>query len=160
MNCLLSKGCFKVWIRCLINIFQKSFFKSHWKYLQVYNFEFHLDHFYIGVLRQGFWRFLKIYFPQCLYLFYWRSVSPRNSMQFLQSLMVYHLTQLLFSDLRLTGALSGLKLFLDPQEKSGSWDFGQNAVSQSDCRIFKLTISLEQNDKKDFFCIVIQIHGN
>ena len=116
----------------------------------MYNFEFHLD-FYIGVLRQGFWRFLKIYFAQYLYLLYWRSVNPRNLMQFLQSLMVCHLTQLLFSDLRLTGALSGLKLFLDTQEKSGSWDIGQNAVSQSDCRIFKLTISLEQNDKKYCF---------
>ena len=31
--------------------------------------------------------------------------------------------------------------------KSGSWDMGQNALSQLDCRIFKSTISLEQNDE-------------
>ena len=36
-------------------------------------------------------------------------------------------------------------------EKSGSWDMGQSALSQSDCRIFKLTISLEQNDEKVWF---------
>ena len=29
-------------------------------------------------------------------------------------------------------------------EKSSAWDMGQNAVGQSDCRIFKSTISLEQ----------------
>ena len=33
-------------------------------------------------------------------------------------------------------------------EKSGSWDMGQNALSQPDCRIFKSTISLEQNNEK------------
>ena len=33
-------------------------------------------------------------------------------------------------------------------ENSGSWDMGQNAVNPSDCSIFKLTISLEQNDEK------------
>ena len=32
--------------------------------------------------------------------------------------------------------------------KSGSWDMGQTALSQSDYRIFKSTISLEQNDEK------------
>ena len=36
-------------------------------------------------------------------------------------------------------------------EKSGSWDMGQNALSPSDCRIFKLTVSLEQNDEKAWF---------
>ena len=46
-------------------------------------------------------------------------------------------------------------------EKSGSWDMGQNALSQSDCRIFKSTISLEQNNEKAWcFCIFIQIHRN
>ena len=30
--------------------------------------------------------------------------------------------------------------------KSGSWDMAQNAVDQSDCRIFKSNISLEDND--------------
>ena len=33
-------------------------------------------------------------------------------------------------------------------EKSGPWDMGQNTLSQSGYRIFKLTISLEQNDEK------------
>ena len=37
------------------------------------------------------------------------------------------------------------------REKSGSWNMGQNTVGQSDCRIFELTISLEQNDKKAWF---------
>ena len=36
-------------------------------------------------------------------------------------------------------------------EKSGSWDMGQNALSQSDYRIFKSTISLEQNVEKAWF---------
>ena len=36
-------------------------------------------------------------------------------------------------------------------EKSGSWDMDQNALGQSDCRIFKSTISLEQIDKKTWF---------
>ena len=36
-------------------------------------------------------------------------------------------------------------------EKSGSWDIGQNALGQSDCSIFKSTISLEQNDEKAWF---------
>ena len=40
--------------------------------------------------------------------------------------------------------------------KSGSWDMGQNALGQSDCSVFKLTLSLEQND----FCILMQIHRN
>ena len=31
------------------------------------------------------------------------------------------------------------------------WDMGQNALNQSDCSTFKLTISLEQNDEKWFF---------
>ena len=35
--------------------------------------------------------------------------------------------------------------------KSGSWDMGQNALSQLDCRIFKWTISLEQNDEIAWF---------
>ena len=30
-------------------------------------------------------------------------------------------------------------------EKSSSWDIGQNALDQSDCKIFKLTMSLKQN---------------
>ena len=38
-------------------------------------------------------------------------------------------------------------------EKSGSWDMGQNALDQSDCSIFKLTISLEQNDEKAWFFV-------
>ena len=36
-------------------------------------------------------------------------------------------------------------------EKSGSWDMGQNALGQSDYRVFKSTISLEQNDEKAWF---------
>ena len=36
-------------------------------------------------------------------------------------------------------------------EKSGSWDTGINALGQSDYRIFKSTISLEQNDGKAWF---------
>ena len=36
-------------------------------------------------------------------------------------------------------------------ENSGSWDMSQNALDQSDCSIFKLTISLEQNDEKAWF---------
>ena len=36
-------------------------------------------------------------------------------------------------------------------EKSGSWDMDQNALGQSDCRIFKSTISLEQNNQKAWF---------
>ena len=36
-------------------------------------------------------------------------------------------------------------------EKSDSWDMGQNALGQSDYRIFKSTISLEQNDEKAWF---------
>ena len=36
-------------------------------------------------------------------------------------------------------------------EKSGSWDLGQNAVGQSDCRIFKLTMSPEHKMKKSDF---------
>ena len=36
-------------------------------------------------------------------------------------------------------------------EKSSYWDMGQNALDQSDCIIFKLTISLEQNDEKVWF---------
>ena len=37
-------------------------------------------------------------------------------------------------------------------EKSGSWDMGRNTLDQSDCSIiFKLTISLEQNDEKAWF---------
>ena len=36
-------------------------------------------------------------------------------------------------------------------EKSGSWAMGQNALGQSDCRIFKSTTSLEQDDEKAWF---------
>ena len=36
-------------------------------------------------------------------------------------------------------------------EKSGSWDMGENALSQSDCRIFKANIFLEPNDEKAWF---------
>ena len=36
-------------------------------------------------------------------------------------------------------------------EKFGSWHLGQNALKQSDCSIFKLTLSLEQNDEKAWF---------
>ena len=36
-------------------------------------------------------------------------------------------------------------------EKSGSWDMGQNALNQSDYRIFKTNKSLEQNDEKAWF---------
>ena len=36
-------------------------------------------------------------------------------------------------------------------EKSGSWDMVQNALCQSDWRIFKSTISLEQNHEKAWF---------
>ena len=37
-------------------------------------------------------------------------------------------------------------------EKSGSWDdMGQNALSQSDCKIFKLTVSLEGKDENVWF---------
>ena len=38
-------------------------------------------------------------------------------------------------------------------EKSTSWDMGQNALGQSDCRIFKSTVSLEQNDEKASFLV-------
>ena len=33
-------------------------------------------------------------------------------------------------------------------ENVGSWDMCQNVLGQSDCRIFKSTISLEDNDEK------------
>ena len=36
-------------------------------------------------------------------------------------------------------------------ENSGSSDMGQNALGQSNCRILKSTISLEQNDEKAYF---------
>ena len=39
-------------------------------------------------------------------------------------------------------------------EKSGFWDMGQNALDQSDCRIFKLTISQEHKDEKAWFLYV------
>ena len=39
-------------------------------------------------------------------------------------------------------------------EKSCSWDVGQNALSQSDCRIFKSTIFPEQIDEKPYFLYV------
>ena len=47
-----------------------------------------------------------------------------------------------------------MALFLNKSHtcgKSGSWDIGQNALNQSDCKIFKLTLSLEQNDEKVWF---------
>ena len=34
-------------------------------------------------------------------------------------------------------------------EKTGSWDISQNALGQSDCRVFKL--ALEQHDEKHDF---------
>ena len=40
-------------------------------------------------------------------------------------------------------------------ERSGSWDLGQNALSQSDCRIFKSTITLEQNNEKAWFFVCL-----
>ena len=36
---------------------------------------------------------------------------------------------------------------------SGSWDMGQNALGQSDCRILKSTRSLEQSDEKAWFFV-------
>ena len=36
-------------------------------------------------------------------------------------------------------------------EKFSSWDMDENALNQSDCSIFKLTISLEQNHEKAWF---------
>ena len=36
-------------------------------------------------------------------------------------------------------------------ERFGSWYMGQNALRQSDYRIFKPTMSLEQNDEKAWF---------
>ena len=48
-------------------------------------------------------------------------------------------------------------------EKSGSWEMGQNALDQSDCSIFKLTISLKQNDEKTwifvYWCRFIEIES-
>ena len=48
-------------------------------------------------------------------------------------------------------------------ENSGFWDMGQNALEQSDCNIFKLTIPLEQNDEKAWFfaywCKFIEIRS-
>ena len=38
------------------------------------------------------------------------------------------------------------------REKSGSRDMGQNALGESDCRIFKSAISHEQSDEKAWFC--------
>ena len=35
--------------------------------------------------------------------------------------------------------------------KPDSWDMGQNAPNQSDCRIFKLTVSLKENNEKARF---------
>ena len=46
-------------------------------------------------------------------------------------------------------------------EKFCSWDMGQNALSQSHCRIFKSIISPEQIDETaSFFDMLIQIHKN
>ena len=36
-------------------------------------------------------------------------------------------------------------------EKFGFWDINQNVVGQPECKIFKLTTSLEQNDEIAFF---------
>ena len=36
-------------------------------------------------------------------------------------------------------------------EKSGSWDMGKNVLGQLDCRIFKSTVSLEQNNERAYF---------
>ena len=36
-------------------------------------------------------------------------------------------------------------------ENFGAWDMCENVFGQSDCRIFKSAISLEQNDKKALF---------
>ena len=45
--------------------------------------------------------------------------------------------------------------------KYGSLDMDQSVLSQSDCRIFKSTISLKQNDEKALiFCMLLQIHEN
>ena len=44
--------------------------------------------------------------------------------------------------------------------KSGSSDMIQNALNQSDYRIFKSIISLKQNDEDQIFCMLIQSHGN
>ena len=35
--------------------------------------------------------------------------------------------------------------------KSVSWDMGQNALGQSDCKILKSNLSLEQKDEKAWF---------
>ena len=46
-------------------------------------------------------------------------------------------------------------------EKSTSKDMGQNAVGQSDYRIFKSTVSLEQHGEIAwFFSMLIQSHEN
>ena len=39
----------------------------------------------------------------------------------------------------------------------GFWDMGQNAVAQWDCRNFKSTIPVEQNDEKAWFS---HVHTN
>ena len=36
----------------------------------------------------------------------------------------------------------------------------QNVLGQSDCRTFKLIISLKQNDERLISCMLIHIHGN
>ena len=36
-------------------------------------------------------------------------------------------------------------------EKSVSWDMDQNALGQSDCKILKSNLSLEQKDEKAWF---------
>ena len=36
-------------------------------------------------------------------------------------------------------------------ENFGSWEIFQNVLGQSDCRIFKSAIPLEQNDEKVWF---------
>ena len=53
------------------------------------------------------------------------------------------------------------------EKKCGSWDMDQNAVSQSDCRIFKSSISSEQIDEMTRLFVTyllldqfIQIHKN
>ena len=61
---------------------------------------------------------------------------------------------LIFSEFGLWRNLIIFAVFLHKSytcEKFGSWDMGQNALNQSDCSIFKLTTSLEQNDEKAWF---------
>ena len=38
-------------------------------------------------------------------------------------------------------------------EKSGFWDIGQNGIGQSDCRVLKWTLTLEQSHEKAWFFV-------